>query len=181
MAVCLFRDKLQAQAVAYYFEFSQEVPGCIISKHHQTRLGTTEDLIFPEVSAPWSFPPATKECLFFLKLDGFNCCKTPLPPSTHTHIKSLRSGWLIMLIANCSTVVICLLRELMCFLLLCHKQPVHGSSVRSLHLKARGLCPHPSCLTHYPWTRKKINIVADAELSANEIFQARFIKPWRGV
>lgn len=150
--------------------FSQEVPGCIISKHHQTRRGATKDFIFPEVSAPRSFPPATKECLFFLKLDGFNCCgttaKTPSPLQTqthaHTHIKSLRSGGLIMLIANCSAMVICLLRELMCFLLLRHKQPVYESSVRSLHLKARGLCPHPSCLTHYPWTGKKINIVADA-------------------
>lgn len=174
---CLFLDKLQAQTLAYYFfVFSQEVPDCIISKHHQTRLGATKDFIFPEVSAPRSFPPATKECLFFLKLDGLNCCGTtakhPTTPTraklkcshTHTHIhtKSLRSGWLIMLMANCSTMVICLLRELMCFLLLRHKQPVCGSSVRSLHLKARGLCPHPSCLTHYPWTGKKINIVADA-------------------
>ncbi len=86
---CLFLDKLQAQTLAYYFfVFSQEVPGCIISKHHQTRLGATKDFIFPEVSAPRSFPPATKECLFFLKLDGFNCCgttaKQPPPHAHHT-------------------------------------------------------------------------------------------------
>lgn len=37
------------------------------------------------------------------------------------YIESLKSGQLIMLIANCSTVVMCLLSELMCFLLLRHK------------------------------------------------------------
>lgn len=75
-----------------FFVFSQEVPGCIISKHHQTRLGATEDFIFPEVSAPRSFPPATEECLFFSKLDGFNCCGTtakPPPPSKHPHTHTL--------------------------------------------------------------------------------------------
>lgn len=157
--------------------FSQEVLGCIISKHHQTRLGATEDFISPEVSSPRSFPPATRVCLFFLKLEWFNCCGTTAkqppphphpfpPPSTHIHTlsytKSLGSGWLIMLMDNCSAVVICLLRDSMRRLLLRHKRAVYESSVKSLHLKARGLCPHPSCLTHYPWTRKKINIVADA-------------------
>lgn len=87
--------------------------------------------MFPEVSAPWSLPAATKECLLFLKLDGFNCCgtaaakKAPTPFNMHTqalsYIKSLKSGRLIMLIANCSAVVMCLLSELMCFLLLRHK------------------------------------------------------------
>lgn len=78
---------------------------------------------------------------------------------THKHSSCtwivLRSGWLIMLIANHSSAVMCLQRGLMCFLLLRHKPPLDGSSVSFCAPEGKRTVPSSILPNPLPLDRKE--------------------------
>ena len=161
--------------------FPQKALDCIIIKHHQPELQPPRTLFSTTFrSRPEGFPPANQVCLFFLKLDWFNCCGTTA--AQHNSYSKIRLAnyanmlipWLWYVYQGTWCVVVCsVMRQAVCRStrsLRCEISTPEGiSTALSFPLFSSPLLS--AILSEsLPLDWKKINIVADVLLALQMSF-----------